>query len=261
MVQKKYIFRGIDYDIGLKDYLQSSQKTGLKSRLNEKTNSLSTKDFTYRVINHWEKNNLIDSGRKSNRKWRRYSIMDLVWLYIIKELRSFGIGLELIQKVREFLSREKTAESEFPILEYYVSLVLVNQPVYLIIFPDGEAYPMTEHEFQINREYNSHMHHIQLNLNSIVQKVLPDKDLSPRFEKDFELNMDERKVIQMLRLGNFNEVNLTLLEGMDDKLEEEEFTVKERNIEDIIEHINNKKYKKIDLKKDLDFIISLKNED
>jgi len=186
--------------------------------------------------------------------------MDLSWLYIIKQLRSFGVSHDLILKVRKFLSKDRTKNSEFPQLEYYISLALVNKPVFLLIFASGESYPVTDNEFQINREYSSNSHHIQININHILQNIFPDKDLTPKFKPSFELNMDERKVIQMLRLGNFNEINLTLKEGLDEKLEEPEINIQERNIEDIIDHINNKKYKKIDLKKDVDYIISIQNE-
>lgn len=253
-----FMFRGVDYELGFADFQISKRKTGLSHFLNLKDRKVSNKEFTYRVINHWEKNKLIESNRENNRGWRRYSVMDLVWLYIIKELRNFGVSHDLIQNVKKSLSENRQPDCEFFQLEYYISLVLVNKPVYLLIFNNGDAHPLTEKEYQLNREYSSNMNHIQLNLNSILQQILPEKDLKPHYGEDYEHTLEERKAIQMLRLGNYNEINLTLEEGSANKLEEHTINIKQRNIEDIINHINNKKYKSIDIKQGIENIISLR---
>lgn len=253
-----FMFRGVDYELGYADFYLSKNKTGINYYLNRKVRKLSNDEFTYRVINHWEKNKLIESNRENNRGWRKYSIMDLVWLNIIKELRSFGVSHELILNVKDSLSNNSSNDSEFPQMEYYVSLTLVNKPVYLLIFSNGEAHPLTEKEYQLNREYSSNINHLQINLNTILQRILPEKDLKPRYKEEYEQTLEERKAIQLLRLGNYNEINLTLEEGHANKLEEPSLNIKERNIEDIIHHINNKNYKAIDIKQGFDSVISLR---
>ncbi len=62
-----FMFRGVDYELGYADFHISRNKTGLSYYLNKKERKLSNKEFTYRVINHWEKNGLIESNRENNR--------------------------------------------------------------------------------------------------------------------------------------------------------------------------------------------------
>jgi len=227
-----FMFRGVDYELGFADYTTSKIRTGMSEKLNHKDKKLSAYDFTYRIINHWEKNKLIDSNRENNKGWRRYSTMDLVWLFIVKELRSFGVSLEQIFKVKENMNQEANEISEFPQLEYYISLALINKPVFLLIFPEGEAHCLTEKEYQLNREFSSQNNHILINLNNIVQIILPQYNLKPNFKTENELNFEERKVIQLLRLGNYDEIDLTLEEGQYNKLEN-------------VENVNNQ-YKNIE---------------
>jgi len=257
-----FMFRGVDYELGYADYSVSQVKTGMTTTLNNKDRKISNYDFTYRIINHWEKNGLINSNRENNKGWRRYSIMNMVWLFIIKELRSFGVSLDQILAVKAHLTEDSTEYSDFPQLEYYVSLTLVNKPVFLLIFPNGEAHCLSEKEYQLNREFSSQNNHIQINLNNIVQLIIPEYNLKPNFKDVSELNFDERKVIQLLRLGNYDEIDLTLEEGQYNKLEDVEgIDNKSKNIEDIIHHINVKSYKSINIKQGVRSIISLRKEE
>jgi len=62
---------------------------------------------------------LITSNRPDDKGWRRYSLIDVVWLNIIKELRRFGYPLDQILKVKKNISRKSDNDpSDYPYLEY-----------------------------------------------------------------------------------------------------------------------------------------------
>ena len=74
----------------------------------EKTLSIKGSDVSYRVLNHWCNKGLIEDNRESNKedvRWRRFSIFDRLWMEIIKELRCYGVSLDIIKKVREKMSK------------------------------------------------------------------------------------------------------------------------------------------------------------
>jgi len=74
-----------------------------------------------RVLNHWEKNNIIPiSGSYKKHTRRIYSLIDLLWLLILKELREFGVPLQSLYGIKHWISTFP-ANKELPDLpkEYY----------------------------------------------------------------------------------------------------------------------------------------------
>ncbi|MBL6963136.1 MAG: MerR family transcriptional regulator [Bacteroidetes bacterium] len=239
-----FIFRGIDFELGYSDYSTSNGQINISTLLNEKLYKPKSGDFSYRIINHWESNKLLCSTRNNGNGWRKYSVMDLVWLYIIRNMRTFGISLELIKKVKKNLIDSKnTEESVFPLLEYYVSICLVNKPAYLLVFSNGQAHPVTEKEYGSNREFSSKNNHLQINLNNILQKIFPDRSLKAKYKENTEYSPEERKAIQIIRLEAVNRIHLMFSNG-----KEQFLGMKEKDqFESIVPVINQKQYGQIEL--------------
>ncbi len=63
--------------------------------------SLSVKDtgINYRVINHWDEKGLIRFARNSTEGYRKFSLVDFIWIKVVNELREFGVNLPDIQKI------------------------------------------------------------------------------------------------------------------------------------------------------------------
>jgi DNA-binding transcriptional MerR regulator len=72
-------------------------------RINEEQFSIKEVDISHREILHWEEEELIEKRNKEKESWRRYSFFEYVWLRMIKELRSFGISIPLIKKIKDSL--------------------------------------------------------------------------------------------------------------------------------------------------------------
>lgn len=73
-------------------------------------------DISRRHINYWDNEGLLITQRKEGEKWRRFSFVELVWLLIVNELRTFGCPLELIKKLKGSLF------SLFPVKEQLLAL-------------------------------------------------------------------------------------------------------------------------------------------
>ena len=240
-----YVFKGVDFEIGFKEF-NKNNNFGFIDFLKVRNMKILSKDFSYRVINHWEKNNLIDSKRIENKGWRKYSIIDIVWLYIIKELREFGVTHELLKKVRNSLEANSNKNFEFLHLAYYVSLAFVNIPVYILVFKNGETYGMTEREYQMNKEYGSNNNHIKLNIGKILQKIFPSMNLASDFSRPVYPAIDEKKAVQLLRSGKYDEVEITIEneQGIDEIITKQN----NNNSEQIIRLLKNNNFRFITIK-------------
>lgn len=53
----------------------------------------------YRVINHWDEKKLIRYHRENELDNRKFSFVDFIWVKAINELRTLGIGIDVLQKI------------------------------------------------------------------------------------------------------------------------------------------------------------------
>lgn len=68
------------------------------------------KNLTYRQVNDWDSKNLISSSRKTkDTGWRKFSVVDIIKLYIISDLRKIGFHTERIKTVIDKISAGSVA--------------------------------------------------------------------------------------------------------------------------------------------------------
>lgn len=63
-------------------------------------------EVSYRVLSHWDETKLIHFKRENETSNRKFNMFDFLWIKIINELRSFGMGLKTIKVVAEDLFME-----------------------------------------------------------------------------------------------------------------------------------------------------------
>jgi DNA-binding transcriptional MerR regulator len=98
-------------------------------------------DLTYRKINDWDRKNLI-SGFRTNKQagWRKFSTIDLIKLFIIADLRKFGMRIESIKSILNKISTTvieskptSIKRNKFLQLEYFIACSLLKEPILLLI--------------------------------------------------------------------------------------------------------------------------------
>jgi DNA-binding transcriptional MerR regulator len=200
-------------------YVKNPEAKGISLILNNKTNKIDRRIFSYRKINHWQTEGLIDF-EKEGKEWLKFSIMDALWLYIIDELREWGVSLEKIKKTKKSLSRfkEETGK-QMAVLEYCAFLGLVEKaPLTLIVFPDGSCAPIIYEEYKLNM-INGIPDHICINLNKILQNFFQNDDLSPIFLLDFKLAHNELMFLDYLRSSKYEQIIIHYKNGKAERLE------------------------------------------
>jgi DNA-binding transcriptional MerR regulator len=89
----------------------------LSGKLTERVFHLKQLELKQREVNHWDSYGLIDLPRETNGEWRKFSFLDYIWLHLIKELRSMGVPLEIINKAKENVFDELSMEYVMQLFE------------------------------------------------------------------------------------------------------------------------------------------------
>jgi DNA-binding transcriptional MerR regulator len=204
----------------------------------------------YRLINHWDKEGLIPSRRDSNKQWRKFSIMDMIWLDIIEDLRAFGFSIENIRKVKEQLHVSyKSTDATYPLLEFFVFTIISNyNPVFLRIDANGKLKILLQRGLNENMKNEENGKCILLILNDYVKEKLPDLYVTPCYINLCDIDDDESSLIETIRAKIFQSIKVKMRGGKIDMIEgTEKIVTKNKRIVDLLK---DEDYQNIQLKQE-----------
>lgn len=238
---KNPILRGDQFYEAFNQYFSNENEN--LGQFSEKVNILENSELSYRVINSWESLGLINSNRPEGKGWRKYSLLDIVWVNIIIALRKFNLSTEQLISVKSNLSKlSDKVSSDFPFLELYLTRAFSNIPVSLIVTSNGDAHLLTQDEYTMNREIlKSIPDHIVINVNEILQRIFPDKNLKPIYN-GYNLNEQEEEVIEQIRTGDWKLIEIIGTDGNIDRIDK---TVSYDPVERILELLLQHEYQDI----------------
>lgn len=81
----------------------------LEKRIKEKRFTVKDIGVDYRWIDHWYSKGLL-IGNYEERKWRKFNLIEYVWLKMIIKMREFNIGLETVKSVKDLLDIDITGD-------------------------------------------------------------------------------------------------------------------------------------------------------
>jgi len=208
------------------EYLIEKRFEAYRNFLRDKRYSSSELGAIYRVINHWAEMDLIDGERTSSDKWRRFNIIDLVWVQIIHECRKYGMGLDKLLNLRKWLFDYGSKEIPSYELEFRVFLTMAKTSINLLVFEDGYGLFISESS-RFSEEYIKQDIMVRLgkrsaiviDINQMVATVFSGKDMSPIFQHTSVLANEEQELITFLRFNEFDEVRVVLKNGKVERME------------------------------------------
>ncbi len=248
-VDNFFILRNLDFWYSYIDFFTSDFGKRFSRQLNEKTGRLKIDDVTSRILNNWDNNSLFNAERSEGKGWRRFSVMDTIWIRVVVELRRFGLPIEKIQQARKKLTGGKGFDgSEYPLLEFYVARAFTGRvPCYLLIFENGRAEPLSDVQLTLGTQLRLFGNCIRISLNYILQEIYPELDLKPQFEHNLYLNPSEFELMSMIRMQNFESIKIKLNDG---KIEMVEASRSEKVEKRIIDILKDDLYQNIEIKQD-----------
>lgn len=197
--------------------------------------------LSYRMMNDWEKKKMITGSRSKEMGWRKFSITDIVELFIITDLRKFGLPIPSIKKVLNDL-RMNIIGSSNPKTKELETVEYRNFEYFLILSSIGE-----KNLLLIDEQHSTLLH----NEATIIDLVSADNFYSPYLILPFYAYV--RKCYQKLMIDIKLKKSTTI-----HSLLQNRYQLKETIILDIIE---NDKFQKIEIiKKNRDhFLITGKS--
>lgn len=155
--------------------LYFTEKSGEESSLmlNDKSFYVNQEPITYRQLNHWEENGLLP---KRESGWRKFSLMEALWLHIIYQLRStFEIRHDGIKTIKECLTSGKNKYEAFmPIFEIYVLEALSRKRrTFLAIYEDKSAAPVNAEMVAELVKKDKFGHMLLLDINKLLKTIIP----------------------------------------------------------------------------------------
>ena len=201
-----------------------------------KKSKLFIENLTYKKINDWEEKGLI-SGSRNNKEagWRKFSINDIIKLYLITDLRSLGVSLDKIKNIIEHMSKEvfdsydvrngkknklifTPVKKEFLSLEYFVFNCLEGRKMLLLVDENKNVFFLDEAD-----SIDFHFRHdaaasplIILPFFSYIERIstILKKDISVNPDTTIasllgsNLNEQEKKILKIISNKRYREITI-----------------------------------------------------
>lgn len=184
---------------------------------------ISQEVISSRIMNHWQKENLLPiKCQEAGQKWRVFTLMDLVWIAILKELRELGLSIPIIKKVKKSIISSFN-QCEYGEFEFYTALALFQKvPIEVLVFKDGTAEVATSFEIIDSREEFGLPTYISIPINGILQSIYKELNLQPIYDTHWrDLEEKEVTILDKIKSGDYDEITLIM--------QEEEIKIKATN--------------------------------
>ena len=192
---------------------------------------LNQKQFAIKYLNgvprlsvtNWQRDGILDKPISKDLKWRKFSLVDILWISIIAELRAFGYSIPNILKVKNQLFSIATLENnqEIPLLEHcLVEIITYGVPKCLVLTKDANFIQITDDveyaEFIQSENFQSH---ILLNLNHSIKENINPLYQKPELQLFAILSPQEQEVISIIRKKSYQSIKITKKNGDIDLIE------------------------------------------
>ena len=207
----------------------------IEGLLNNKRYTVKDTDLSYRTINHWMAEGLLDDDRQHDAGWRKLSFKDLLWVRILQELRKFGFPLEKLREVHKTLNPSSLA------FETGIALCLRTPPipVFIAVFDDGTAEVATLTSLRVTDYLVGYEHpYIRINLNTLCCEILGTDKLMPARTDAIDLMSEEHDVISALRDKQADEVKVILKDGSINRVEKTKSFKGNQHLADLLNDLN-----------------------
>lgn len=225
-------------------------------------------DITHRKINDWDNKGLISGSRDNETSgWRRFSIIDVLKLCIISDLRRFGFDTSTLKKIMDRISNgiiiPKTGESakgektEFLHLEFFYILCITGSKITLILDNYGNVYFLPEAAFiecPVFHHYSTppllilpFFTYVLTVADTLKFHIDVDENSTVNFFFNLIPTKKERSILDLIKDKDYESITIIKPDG--DKL-----TIKAKkhergsfSLEDVEKAITNKDYQKVEV--------------
>lgn len=182
-----------------------------KAAFNDRRHTVGETKISYRAINHWGESGLLPDGCKDASGWKKFTLVEVIWLRIIERMRGFGLPLNNIKAVKENIMEWDSKEERYKYFEYYLAEALSTKyDSYIVILSDGVADLASSMELQNTKALLGPKHLLLISLKAVLKefgfKVPGSSDL-------IALTDAEKDLLGSIRFENNDEVKAKVAGG------------------------------------------------
>lgn len=191
-----------------REYFLDENFKQTRNNFNMRQYTVGDTKIPYRVINNWDKNNLLPKSLKDNEGWRKFTFVELVWLKAIERFRAYGFSLDKIARVKAtIVDWDKNHHETYSSFEYYVARACFSDDdPYIVALVDGVGGIGSTEEIEIARQKHYKTNDMLLiSLKSIVREM----GLKPKPPRPLAwLSKTESEILSEVRNGEKDEVKI-----------------------------------------------------
>jgi len=230
--------------------------------LNNECYSVNSSGQTYRTIDVWSKAGLfddlklIDKHTTDKQEWKKFSMLDLIWIEIISQLRKFGLSLVTIKALKSSLrcyaGNLKNLKWAY---ESKVREVFQGAQIVIIVQSNGEAeiHDYLEWEY-IKRKYKIN-NFIIVNFTEIVKSLNKNVKIVTKHSLVVSEPSKEFEILQLIKNGNYESVEIVPKNGVIERYRLNQKVDVNKRIIDILKEAD---YQNITINRTNGVIVSIK---
>lgn len=198
------MFRGEHFAINVAKAHESQKCQKLIKNFRPRILTLKQEDATYRTLSHWDTMELLECEREGEKGWRRFNLIERLWVQVIIQLRKIGLSLEKIKLSKPFFFEKISDSCWITYAEYYcLSAFALARPVQFIVLEDGQAEFLDCAELQDAEKWTSLTHYISLSLNNMLSSILK-KSLKINHPLKREVSLDQYNICDLIDSEDFD---------------------------------------------------------
>ncbi|MEI6478177.1 MAG: hypothetical protein WCO52_04280 [bacterium] len=268
-------------DDNLIRFTEADEKHQIVEALSVKRFRVADTDISYRLINYLDQDGLLGDSREG-KGWRSFSLKELIYLYLILELKRFGFAQVSLQEVcAAVLTNQVSGKPGKTFFDMAIGLCYVGEEIHIIAKPSGDMLFMVPGYFGLFQQGgllssegdNSYIHILLNDLTNRALTALRKKpvDVHNSFFSQYldlvgkpeesESNKKEQKVLDALRNKDYLSVEVRKKDGELHTMKVEKLEEYLSNQEDITNLIKQKDYADIRLVKRDGKVVHLESKD
>lgn len=205
---KSSVFRGDSFLINLGMLCDSAKATEIIKRFHSRHLEIEKSDVSYRVLTHWDSLGLIECERDSSQGWRRFNLIETLWLSVIKKARELGLSLEQVSKAKPSFFQKISAESCIDFVDYYlIGTIFMRVPTFFLIFPEGHGEFLFHEEVDLNLSIGTIESHTSIFLNPLVNQILRKK-IEWSFPLQHTVSTKQAHIIDIMNTEDFDYLHI-----------------------------------------------------
>lgn len=215
------IFRGHIFVSNLQKLIDSKQALENLKILSQRTCQLDTNLISYRTLHHWDSMGLIECGRESSKSgWRKFNLVEVLWLHVIIKFRDMGVSLEKIGEAKTIFF-EKIGNFTLKFVEYYlVGALYFKTPTFFVMPSDEVAAFLSYDEMTQAIEVGLLNNAVLIHLNPLLNKIFKKIEVSSDFSSKRAVTKEQRKICDFMDMEDFDLMKISKADG---KISEVEF--------------------------------------